>query len=102
MIEVHGQYEEYLMTVRGELLEEVEGTSLYECRINLKKMQSEILLKVVPISHYGFQAVQFKYLPSYLVLQTKGSNNCMAVWDLCSDKNRGSYPINAISLGAVC
>ena len=48
MIEVNGQYEEYLMTVRGELLEEVEGTSLYECRIDLKKMQSEILLKVVP------------------------------------------------------
>lgn len=57
MIEVHGQYEEYLMTVRGELLEEVEGTSLYECKIDLKKMQSEIILKVVAISHYGCQVV---------------------------------------------
>ncbi len=46
MIEVHGQYEEYLNTVRGELLDEVEGTSLYECRIDLKKLQPEILLKV--------------------------------------------------------
>lgn len=49
MIEVHGQYEEYLMTVRGELLDEVDGSALYECRIDLPKMQSEILLKVVHI-----------------------------------------------------
>lgn len=49
MIEVHGQYEEYLMTVRGELLDEVDGSALYECRIDLPKMQSEILLKVVYI-----------------------------------------------------
>jgi hypothetical protein len=65
-------------------------------------MQSEIILKVVPISHYGCQVVwiQFKYPLSYLVLQTKGSNNCMGVWDLCS--NGGRYPFNAISLGAIC
>ena len=46
MIEVHGQHEEYLLTVRGELLDEVDGTSLYECRIVLKKLQPEIFLKV--------------------------------------------------------
>lgn len=46
MMEVYGQYEEYLTTVRGELLDEIEGSSLYECRIDLKKLQSEILLKV--------------------------------------------------------
>ena len=46
MIEVYGQHEEYLSTVRGEYLDEIEGSSLYECRIDLKKLQSEVLLKV--------------------------------------------------------
>lgn len=50
MIEVHGQCEEYLMTVRGELLDDVDGSPLYESRIDLKKMQSEILLKVLLIT----------------------------------------------------
>lgn len=43
---MYGQHEEYLFTIKGDLLDEVDGTSLYDCRINLKKLQSEILLKV--------------------------------------------------------
>ncbi|KAI9562048.1 hypothetical protein GHT06_013013 [Daphnia sinensis] len=63
VIEVHGQYEEYLMTVRGELLDEVDGSALYECRIDLPKMQSEIFLKfcklkeVTSVWIYGISAV---------------------------------------------
>ena len=45
-MEVHGQYEEYLQTIKGELLDEVEGSSLYKTRIDLKRLQSELLLKV--------------------------------------------------------
>lgn len=59
-MEVHGQYEEYLATVKGELLDEVEGTSLYETKIDLKKLQSELLLKVCEIV-YNLQV--FNFLP---------------------------------------
>lgn len=46
MIEVYGQYEEYITSVKGELLDEIDDTSLYECTIVLKKLQTEIILKV--------------------------------------------------------
>lgn len=47
VIEIYGEHEEYISTCKGELLDDVEGSSLYECRIQLKKLQSEILLKVL-------------------------------------------------------
>ena len=47
MIEVYGQFEEYLQTSKGDQLDEVDGTYLYECRVDLKKLQSEVLLKVI-------------------------------------------------------
>ncbi|XP_046441448.1 uncharacterized protein LOC124192277 [Daphnia pulex] len=86
MIEVHGQYEEYLMTVRGELLEEVEGTSLYECRIDLKKMQSEIILKFCKLKEattvwvYGISAVTVEATPSMRSLsgQSAGANHLLS------------------------
>lgn len=51
-MEVYGQYEEYLTTIRGEFLDEMEGSSLYECRVEFKQVQSEILLKVSFNSFY--------------------------------------------------
>lgn len=50
-IEVYGQCEEYLQTVKGDLLDEVDGSPLYECKADLKKLQSEISLKVRPNCH---------------------------------------------------
>ena len=64
MIEVHGQHEEYLMTVRGELLDEVDGTSLYECRIVLKKLQPEIFLKV-SLLNYLFLFLEIIHIMYY-------------------------------------
>lgn len=43
-MEVFGQFGEYLMTAKGELLD--EDTSLYETKIDLKRLQTELLLKV--------------------------------------------------------
>jgi hypothetical protein len=50
MVEVYGQFEEYLSTHKGEQLDEVDGTYLYECRVDLKKLLSEVLLKVIHFS----------------------------------------------------
>lgn len=47
MIEVYGQFEEYLQTNKGDQLDEVDGTYLFECKIDLKKLHSEVLLKVI-------------------------------------------------------
>lgn len=44
-MEVFGQFGEYLMTAKGELLD--EDTSLYETKIDLKRLQTELLLKVI-------------------------------------------------------
>lgn len=46
MVEVYGQHGEYLQTVRGALLDNIDNTPLYENHIKLSKWQSEVLLKV--------------------------------------------------------
>jgi len=46
IFEVYGDYGEYISTTKGDLLDDVEGSCLYECRMDFKKPQSEILLKV--------------------------------------------------------
>merc|ERR1712071_437055 len=45
IFEVYGDYGEYISTTKGDLLDDVEGSCLYECRMDFKKPQSEILLK---------------------------------------------------------
>ncbi|XP_057381872.1 uncharacterized protein LOC130704467 [Daphnia carinata] len=104
MIEVHGQYEEYLMTVRGELLEEVDGSALYECRIDLPKMQSEILLKLCKLKEatsvwiYGISAVTKSLETSASVPslsgKAAGANQLLA--SLMHGLNQGSKNIDGI------
>ncbi|XP_032798395.2 uncharacterized protein LOC116935139 [Daphnia magna] len=104
MIEVHGQYEEYLMTVRGELLDEVDGSALYECRIDLPKMQSEILLKFCKLKEatsvwlYGISAVTKSVETSASVPslsgKAAGANRLLA--SLMHGLNQGGKNIDSI------
>lgn len=85
MIELYGQCEEYISTIKGEHLDEVDGTSLYECRIDLKKLQSEVLLKVILI---------------YSLILLTTYHNIISKFQFCKVKDMTSlwiYGINAVT-----
>ena len=46
VLEIYGNHEEYILTSKGDLLDDIDGTLLFENRIQLTKLQPEVLLKV--------------------------------------------------------
>lgn len=84
-MEVYGQCEEYLSTIKGDLLDEVEGSSLYEVKIDLKKLQSEILLKV---------CILYKHVHEHISIRLK----CGFLLQFCKIKDKSQIWVYGISV----
>ena len=68
----------------------MEGSSLYECKIHLKKLQSEILLKVLFLNfprHPTISQLIFIFILNPQVLQIERKTKPVDLWNICSHKS---------------
>ena len=87
MMEIYGEHEEYIALLKGELLDEIDGTHLYECQIKLNKLQSEITFKVYLDVSYILITPKYILWFCIPVLQIGGQKKFVDLWTLGSNSD---------------